>query len=106
MIANGVWTRFLISVMTLRSKVKVKYGTISLIAYNANFLFRNVDRGCSYLAFLLLILVDYKLALLYNFTSVNINIPLCRRDESKTSFPLEEGIFVSSRVFVHKILVS
>ena len=42
------------------------------------------------------------LALLYNlnFTSVYTNIPSCRRDESKTSFPLQEGIFVYSRVFV------
>ena len=36
------------------------------------------------------------LALLYNFTSVYTNIPSCRRDESKTSFPLQEGIFVYS----------
>ena len=40
------------------------------------------------------------LALLYNFTSVCTNIPSCRRDESKTSVPLQEGIFVYSRVFV------
>ena len=41
-----------------------------------------------------------KLALLYNFTGVYTNIPSCRRDESKTSFPLQEGIFVYSRVIV------
>ena len=35
-----------------------------------------------------------------NFTNVYTNIPSCRRDESKTSFPLQEGIFVYSRVFV------
>ena len=40
------------------------------------------------------------LALSYNFTSVCTNIPSCRRDESKTSVPLQEGIFVYSRVFV------
>ena len=40
------------------------------------------------------------LALLYNFRSVYTNIPSCRRGESKTSFPLLEGIFVYSRVFV------
>ena len=39
------------------------------------------------------------LALLYNFTSVFTNIPSCSRDESKTSFPIQEGIFVYSRVF-------
>ena len=33
-------------------------------------------------------------------TSVYTNIPSCRRDDSKTSFPLQEGIFVYSRVFV------
>ena len=27
-------------------------------------------------------------------------IPSCRRDELKTGFPLQEGIFVYSRVFV------
>ena len=45
---------------------------------------------------------DVKLALLYNFTSVYkyTNIPSCWRNESKTSFPLQEGIFVYSRVFV------
>ena len=36
---------------------------------------------------------------LYN-ESINLapdtNIPSCRRDESKTSFPLQEGIFVYS----------
>ena len=31
---------------------------------------------------------------------VYTNIPSCRRDESKTSFPLQEGIFVYARVFV------
>ena len=41
-----------------------------------------------------------KLAILYNFTSVFINIPSCSRDESKTSFPLQEEIFVYSRVIV------
>ena len=40
------------------------------------------------------------LALLYNLTSVYTNIPCCRRDELKTSFPLQEGIFVYSQVFV------
>ena len=35
-----------------------------------------------------------RLALLYNFTSVYTNIPSFRRDESETSFPLQEGIFV------------
>ena len=39
-----------------------------------------------------------KLTLFYNFTSVFTNIPSCRRGESKTSFPLQEGIFVYSRV--------
>ena len=33
-------------------------------------------------------------------TSVYTNIPTCRRGESKISFPLNEGIFVYSRVFV------
>ena len=47
----------------------------------------------------LLFLTDM-LALLYTFTSVYTNIPSCRWDESKTSFPLQEGIFVYSRVFV------
>ena len=47
----------------------------------------------------------YMLALLYNFTSAYINILSCRRDESKTKFPLQEGIFIYSRVFVTKILV-
>ena len=41
-----------------------------------------------------------KLALFYNFTSVYTNIPSCRRDESKTSFPLQEGIFAYARVIV------
>ena len=41
-----------------------------------------------------------KLAILYNFTSLFTNIPSCSRDESKTSFPLQEGIFVYSRVIV------
>ena len=41
-----------------------------------------------------------KLALLYNFASVYTNIPSRRRDGSKTSSPLQEGIFVYSRVFV------
>ena len=41
-----------------------------------------------------------KLALLYNFTSVYTNVLSCRRGESKTSFPLQEGIFVYSRVNV------
>ena len=36
----------------------------------------------------------YMLALLHNFTSVYTNIPSC------TSFPLQEGTFVCSRVFV------
>ena len=43
------------------------------------------------------------LALLYNFTyltSVYTNITSCRRDESKASVPLQERIFVYSRVFV------
>ena len=42
------------------------------------------------------------LALLYNlnFASVYTNIPSCRRDESKTSFLLQEGIYIYSRVFV------
>ena len=35
-----------------------------------------------------------KLASLYNFTDVYTNFPSCRRDESKTSFPLQEGIFI------------
>ena len=35
--------------------------------------------------------------ILYNFTSVYTNIP---SGESRTSFPLQEGIFVYSRVFV------
>ena len=38
----------------------------------------------------------YMSALLYNFTSVCTNILSCRRDKSKTSFPLQEGIFVYS----------
>ena len=42
----------------------------------------------------------FKLALLYNFTSLYTNIPSCMQDESKTSFPLQEGIFVYSQVFV------
>ena len=42
----------------------------------------------------------FKLALLYNFMSVYTNIPSYRQDESKTSFPLQERIFVYSRVFV------
>ena len=42
----------------------------------------------------------FKSALLYNFTSVYTNIPSCRRDKSKTSFRLQEGIFVYSQVFV------
>ena len=42
----------------------------------------------------------FKLALLYNFMSVYTNIPSCRQDESKTSFPLQEKIFVYLRVFV------
>ena len=49
------------------------------------------------------------LILLYNFMSVYTNIPTCRRDESKTSFPLQEGIFVYSRVLVQShtyILIS
>ena len=47
------------------------------------------------------------LALLYNFTSVYTNIPSCRRDESKTSFPLQEGIFVYTLVKLYnQILVS
>ena len=41
-----------------------------------------------------------KLALLYNFTSVYTNISSFRRDESKTTFPLQEAIFVYSQVFV------
>ena len=38
------------------------------------------------------------LALLYNFTSEKTNIPSCRRDESKMSFPLQEGIFCYIRL--------
>ena len=41
-----------------------------------------------------------------NFTSVYTTIPSCRWDESKTSFPLLEGIFVYSRAMYHKILLS
>ena len=44
--------------------------------------------------------LNFVLALLYNFTSVYTNIPSCRRDDSKKSLPLQEGIFVYSRVFV------
>ena len=40
------------------------------------------------------------LILLYNFTSVYTNIPSCMRDKSRASFPLQEGIFVYSWVFV------
>ena len=40
------------------------------------------------------------LHLLYNFTSVYTNIPSCSRDESKATFPLQEGIIVYSRMFV------
>ena len=43
---------------------------------------------------------DFTVALVYNFTSVYTNIASCRRDESKTSFPLQEEILVYSRVFV------
>ena len=46
------------------------------------------------------------LHLLYNFTSVYTNIHFCRRDESKTSFPLQEGIFIYSRVFVQLRFIS
>ena len=45
--------------------------------------------------------LHYLLALLYNFTSGKKYIPSCGRDESKTSFPLQEGIFVCSRVLLH-----
>ena len=31
-------------------------------------------------------------ALLYSFTSVYTNFPSCMWDESKTSFPIQEGI--------------
>ena len=31
-------------------------------------------------------------ALLYSFTSVYTNFPSCKWDESKTGFPLQEGI--------------
>ena len=41
----------------------------------------------------ILSLVTDKLALLYNFTRVYTNIPSCKRDESQTSFPLQERIF-------------
>ena len=46
------------------------------------------------------ILTGNRLALLYNYKSVYSDIPSCRRDESKTSFPLQEGIFLYSPVFV------
>ena len=49
---------------------------------------------------LILIYCFFMLALLYNFTSVYTNIASCRLEESKSSFPLQEGIFVYSRVFV------
>ena len=41
-----------------------------------------------------LVFMKVVLALLYNFTSVYTNIPSIRRDESKTSFRLQEGIHV------------
>ena len=50
---------------------------------------------CNVIAFIL-----RHLFLLYNFTSVYTNISSCRRDESKTNFPLQEGIFIYSRVLV------
>ena len=43
---------------------------------------------------------NFKLALLHTILRVYYtNIPSCRRDESKMRFPLQEGIFVYSRVF-------
>ena len=44
--------------------------------------------------------LSFLLGLLYNLTSVVTNIPSCRQDELEKSFPLQEGIFVYSRVFV------
>ena len=48
----------------------------------------------------IIVFVCFQLALLYNFTSGYSNIPSCRQDESKTSFLLQDGIFIYSRVFV------
>ena len=48
--------------------------------------------------------LGYKSALLYNFTSVYADIPCCRRDESKTSFPYKREYLYIHKYLYNKIL--
>ena len=75
-----------------------------IVALITNILFENrkieVFEFLECLPWFYSLMLSDKSALLYIFTSVYTNIPSCERDESKTSFPQQEGIFVYSRVFV------